>query len=49
MKTTPTAVAHALLVMLLVLSGLDQTLLSAAPTMDALIAARAMQGLGVAA
>jgi MFS family permease len=30
MKTTPTPVAHALLVMLLVLSGLDQTLLSAA-------------------
>jgi EmrB/QacA subfamily drug resistance transporter len=30
MKATPTPVAHALLVMLLVLSGLDQTLLSAA-------------------
>lgn len=30
MKTTPTPVAHALLTLLLVLSGLDQTLLSAA-------------------
>lgn len=30
MKTTPAPLAHALLVLLLVLSGLDQTLLSAA-------------------